>query len=430
MFLGLAMQQIQLLSTAHALAVFALGLRFAFSRDHQIQAIYTLAYVSTADVFWRMTKAGVFWEYGKYATVAILFVLLVRNRSLPGLSSLALLYGLLLIPSVALTVGQMGLGGELRRALSFNLSGPLALIFSVIFFSGYAGPRIPLGKMLTWALMPVVGIFSIAAFSTLTARTLNFYDAANLTASGGFGPNQVASALGLGIFFCFLLAIKIPSPWLRVMYLGLAMVLAFQAILTFSHGGVFNVLIALGFMGFHSLTNPKIRKSFFVILVLGATVASFLLYPRLNDWTQGMVSKRFTSLDTTGRQSLAEADIRLFFENPALGVGPGRSRYERKGAFRQKIAAHTEFTRLLAEHGTLGLCAAIVLLLIVLKAYQLAPTLLAKGWVTSFSAWTAANMMHSGMRLAAMSLMFGLATLPFHYWQRRDRASSGEADLG
>lgn len=418
---ALAMQQVRILSTVHALVVLALGVRFAINPRRRDKAIFVLSYIATSDVLWRMTRAAVFWEFGKYSLVLIFLLLLARGRRHPGLTPLAVSYWLLLMPSVALTVVGVGLSNDLRRALSFNLSGPLALTLAVVYFSGYSGRQLPLAKMLAWAIYPVVGCFSIALSSTLTATQLNFGNFANFATSGGFGPNQVSSILGLGVFFCLVLAIKISDPWLRLLNVGLAAALGFQAVLTFSRGGTFNIVVAMGLFGFHSLTNPRVRRGFFLIAVVAGMIGTFLLFPRLNDWTQGMVSKRFTSFDTTGRQSLMEADVRLFMDNPALGVGPGQSARLRRGAFQQNVASHTEFTRLLAEHGTLGVAALLLICIIVVKAYQLAPTLVAKGWVASFAAWTLANMAHSGMRLAAMSFVFGLATLPFHRWRRQQR---------
>ena len=428
MALALAMHQVRALATLHALVVTVLGVRYAASRHDGHKAIYVLAYVATSDVLWRMTHAAVFWEYGKYSMVLILLVLIAKERRYPGLMSLAALYWLLLMPSVAFSVADLGISSELRKDLSFNLSGPLTLAMAVIYFSGYAGRRFPLAGMLAWAIYPVAGCFAIALYSTLTATQLNFGNFANMATSGGFGPNQVSSILGLGVFFCLILAVKITEPWVRVLALGAAAVLGFQAILTFSRGGTINVLIAMGLFGFHSLTNSRARRGFFVVGVLAVLIGTFLLFPRLNEWTHGMVAKRFTSFDTTGRQSLIEADIQLFFENPALGVGPGQSKRLRR-SYMQNVASHTEFTRLLAEHGSLGVAAMLLICIIAAKAYQLAPTLVAKGWVASFAAWTLANMAHSGMRLAAMGFVFGLATLPFHRW-RRQEAAAAEETLG
>ena len=110
---------------------------------------------------------------------------------------------------------------------------------------------------------------------------------------------------------------------------------------------------------------------------------------------------------------MAEADLELFRENFVMGVGPGLSKYERRSSFRAATASHTEFTRLLAEHGLLGLTALGILLLIALQAYKLAPTALTKGWVAGMTAWSMAAMSHSAMRVVAISFIFGLATLPF-----------------
>ena len=65
--------------------------------------------------------------------------------------------------------------------------------------------------------------------------------------------------------------------------------------------------------------------------------------------------------DTTGREDIARADLEVWFDNPVLGVGPGVAKEYRAATFGRAAAAHTEFTRLLAEHGILGLVALIIL---------------------------------------------------------------------
>ena len=50
------------------------------------------------------------------------------------------------------------------------------------------------------------------------------------------------------------------------------------------------------------------------------------------------------------------ADLQIFAENPLFGLGPGTAMIERDRISGIGIA-HTEFTRLLSDHGSLGLVA-------------------------------------------------------------------------
>ena len=51
------------------------------------------------------------------------------------------------------------------------------------------------------------------------------------------------------------------------------------------------------------------------------------------------------------------ADLELWARNPILGVGPGMAAWGREEILDARISAHTEFSRLLAEHGLFGAAA-------------------------------------------------------------------------
>lgn len=402
------------IATLHGYATLAVGLFLAGQPRQSLRVFYVAGYLATADVFWRMTKAVVPWEYSKYAVVLLAALIAMRRPVRVGLASWASLYFLLLLPAVIETVQYFGLTNNLRKELSFNLSGPFALAAIVFLCSGIEGELPDLGRLLGWMLMPIVSAFSIAFYSTITASTLIFRNQANFATSGGYGPNQVSAVLGLGAFLCLMLALNTTGKGVRFFLLGLGAVLLLQTLLTFSRGGAFNMAVASTFLALHFIRRPRARRILLGTLIVGGAMTFYLVLPRLNEWTSGGFSERFTNIDTTGRKSLAEADLRLFEDNPLLGAGAGLSKYKRTNVFRQDIASHTEFTRLLAEHGIFGLGAFGILLLIGFQAYRLAPTVLAKGWVASLIGWSMAEMAHSAMRIAAISFVFGIATFAFH----------------
>ena len=79
-----------------------------------------------------MTGTAVFWEYGKYTLSAILLVVALRARR-SGASGLPILYFVLLLPSAIITLSNLEWDAA-RRQLSFNLSGPFALMVCVFVF--------------------------------------------------------------------------------------------------------------------------------------------------------------------------------------------------------------------------------------------------------------------------------------------------------
>src|SRR5262249_22980831 len=201
--LGLAMHAVPALSTVHALATLAVGVVWAAAgRPDRVAAVG--AFLAGSEVLWRMTGADFYWEGAKYATVLIFGLALVRGgrwkMPLPAVA-----YFALLLPSTALTWMELGFSRS-RSVVSFNLSGPLALAASVWFFSHLRVSRQRLTRILPALLAPIVGILGVSFFGTITAAELTFGSGSNFLTSGGFGPNQVSSVLGLGALAAFLLA--------------------------------------------------------------------------------------------------------------------------------------------------------------------------------------------------------------------------------
>jgi hypothetical protein len=91
----------------------------------------------------------------------------------------------------------------------------------------------------------------------------------------------------------------------------------------------------------------------------------------INYQTNGLIEKRYTNKDHLGRfkrdksmdrKELAKEEINLFVKNPLVGVGVGNGNQIRKIKFGSNVNSHDELTRLLAEHGSLGLINIIILM--------------------------------------------------------------------
>lgn len=112
--LALTMRSYKLVSTLHAMVVLAIGVYTALTSEDIKKIIPIIGYITGAEVLWRMTKAGVFWEFGKYATIAILILALLKMGKIKR-AGLPLLFFIVLIPSVALTVGAFGWSERARN---------------------------------------------------------------------------------------------------------------------------------------------------------------------------------------------------------------------------------------------------------------------------------------------------------------------------
>ena len=122
-----------------------------------------------------------------------------------------------------------------------------------------------------------------------------------------------------------------------------------------------------------------------------------------------MMEKRFEDINPSLRLDIARKDLEIWFENPLLGVGPGLAKHCRRTILGYTAAAHTELTRLVAEHGALGLVVIFLFMFMALRAYRSAPSNASRAWVACLVAWVMAEMAHSAMRVAAISFVFGAA---------------------
>ena len=415
--LAIALRSFSILATIHALMVFAIGLWRAITANDIKDVVPVAAYITGAEVLWRMTDAGIFWEFGKYATVAIFTLALLKQRKITGMG-LPVLFFIVLAPSIVLTVNDFGLSTRTRELISFNLSGPLAVSVCLIFFRQF---KVELSELYGWVwaiAYPIISIFTLAAYSTLTASEIYFGTESVFVTSGGYGPNQVSAVLGLGALVLMMWAISAKNQGGRLLALLLALALLTQSFLTFSRGGVYNFTIALAAAILHLMGKPsKFIRGVFVLLIIGIIVANTII-PRLDNFTRGALSQRFSDLDVSSRFVLARADLELFFSNPIFGVGPGMAVFLRQNVF--YAAAHTEYTRLLSEHGIGGILALLILIIILIKSYFKAPDILTRAWVVALAAWPIVEMAHAAMRVVGIALLLGMATIK---WKTNEKIS-------
>lgn len=405
--LGLLLRESDAASTAFTVVLVLTAFVVAL-RSPRVEWIAAVAgYLVAAEVLWRMTGADVFWETGKYATAGVLAIGAIRffagwRRLLaPGV------YLAMFVPGVIVAVDRFGWSGA-REPVSFNVSGPLALAVAVAFFVSFrstiAGFRIVLWCM----VLPVVSIATVVLVGVLSAPHINFVNDSNVATSGGFGPNQVSAVLGFGVLACVVLAGTETATRLRVVELGLAAWFLAHAVLTFSRGGVVNVVVAIvvGALVLRFRPHRVSRVAWVVVIVVVAAAA--VIIPRLDDATGGKLLSRYEDQTFTKRNSLVENDLELFRDHPVFGVGVGVSRTERPASAKGE-AAHTEYTRLLAEQGVFGLVALGALVAIAVGALRRAPPGLLRALVAALLAWSLTEMAHSAMRIALTSFVVGLA---------------------
>jgi O-antigen ligase len=403
---GVLCAQASLFATIHAWVAVAATMWFAITDTKLRRTVVMVAYVVGSDVLWRMSGAHFFYEGPKYVVagaLGLLYFRLVRTRRHIGMP---LAYFLLLLPSAMFTIQALGLAGS-REDLSFNLSGPLCLAASAFFFLQIRMTWDDLRSVLIALLAPIMSIVAYATFGTVTTQIV-FGDESVYASSGGFGPNQVSVLLGLGALVSLILLLRSRTMGERLVLASAGLWCFGQGVLTFSRGGIFGfgvgACVVLVFEAFASKTRGR-TAVMVVLLVIGGVI----VLNNLDEYTGGTLNSRFSSLDSTGRSDIADSDYALWRANPVAGVGPGRAPSSRPEPQLFGRLTHTEFTRLLAEHGALGLLALGALITMTVACGTARNTSWGRAVSLAFAAWALAGMVHADMRTAASGFIFGLA---------------------
>jgi O-Antigen ligase len=367
-----------------------------------------VGYVTAADVLWRMTGGSIIWPLtGKFALSGLLVVAMFRF--FPGWRRFILpaAYLALLVPGAVLAVSHFGLW-ESRGPLTFNVMGPVSLAVCVVFFA-QARMGVATFRLMLWAVVPpIVATATNVLIGTVTAGSIKFTGESNFATSGGFQPTQVSAVLGFGVVACVLLAVTERNRRLLLVELGLALWFLGQALLTFSRGGVLSMAVAIFLAAL--VMSPRLRRAgrralvgIVVVAVAGVAIALVV-----NTFSGGKLIARYDERGFSRRDSIIEHDLEVFGRHPLLGAGVGVAETQRPTAIRRE-PAHTEYSRLLAEHGVLGIVALAVLVAIVAGAFLRTRPGLPSAFFAAFAGWSLIEMAHSATRIALISYSLGLA---------------------
>lgn len=425
--LGILFYNSGVLAMLHAYGLFAVGMFWALDRRKSLEQVgWVVMYIAGTEVIWRMAQAPIFWEFGKYGSMAIMVVALAR-RGFSRIPPLPALYLVLLVPSCLITLMENDLS-EARTHLSFNMSGPIALAAACCFFSYLRVTPVQLKRLILCAAIPVTSVGVTTLFYTVTANEIQFGTESNFATSGGFGPNQVSAMLGCGVFLCALCYFTLRNTRFETIYFFALMVFfAIQSVLTFSRGGMYSALGAILVVVFFRFRRPGSGVGKLLPTIGLGIVFVFLIFPYLNDFTGGNLQTRFEEVDTTRRLDIVDSDMQIFMEHPLVGIGVGQATGYRARYLDYTAPSHTEFSRIIAEHGSLGILGLVILLLSgvanLTRGRQWIQPAVAGGLI----AWSSLFMLNSGMRLAAPSILFGASFLTIVAARSRNRERRGSA---
>ena len=188
--------------------------------------------------------------------------------------------------------------------------------------------------------------------------------------------------------------------------------------MTFSRGGILAAVITISLTMIYQLFHDQKRVLIFIkgFGILSIVVFSWFVIAEI---TNGVINKRYglgnvsytekMLNDLTGRTELYKLDLLIFSDNIFTGIGPGQANHKRVDyGYGRTAAAHTEYSRMLAEHGFPGLASLIILLgfpFYFFKSSNSPPTKLI---IIFFSILTILTMFHSAMRVSMPALMYGI----------------------
>lgn len=390
----------------------------ATTKDRIKEILIASAYITGAEVLFRMTGGLFFYESAKYLIILFMFIGMFLN----GLSTRSFPYFLflfLLIPSIIIASQELGYDLKFRSSVAFVLSGPVCLAFAALFCMDKVVVKKEINRIILALGLPTISMATYLFFYVPDLESVLSGTGSNFALSGGFGPNQVATVLGIGMFvFTTRFFLNSPTLFLKFVNAGLLAFISYRAIVTFSRGGVLTaiimILVFLWLLYKDSGLQKKRQISFSVILLV-LIGASTWFYSSTQ--TLGLIDKRYSNQDaagrskddvTTGRVDIFMTEIEGFKSNPFFGVGASgmkKARIEEEGKLK---ASHNEVSRMLSEHGMFGVVA-----LLILGITPLFFRLQNRNniFFYSFLFFWFATINHSAMRIAAPGFIYALCLL-------------------
>jgi hypothetical protein len=423
LLIGLAVFLVPSISKVYAVTIILVGFRYVILRKNaNNEALYVAAYIVGAEVFLRMTQGNFFEQFAKYGVIGVLIIGMMY-RGFSKNATLYWIFGLLLIPGVVLSFFTLNFETDIRKAITFNIIGPITLMISAIYCYQRRISFDQIKRIIDMLAYPLIATVVYMYLYTPSVKDVVTNTESNFETSGGFGPNQVSTILGLGIFLFFVKIVLISkTAWIRNINILFFVIITFRGIVTFSRGGVIAgllmIIIVVVLLLFY--TKSYVKSKIIMLVVFGFFALSGIwAYSSMQ--TSGLIDKRYANQDArgrekasklTGRERLIESEFNMFLDNPIFGIGVGKNKEYRLETTGIDAASHNEITRMLAEHGMFGLFGLIILLITPMVLYLNNKQNI---FVFSFVVFWLLTINHAAMRLAAPAFVYALSLLKVQF---------------
>ena len=408
------------LSIVYAIIIPAVGLYYVIknqNRNHEV--LYVSAYIVGSEVFLRMTGGSLLYESSKYGVM----VFIALGMYYSGFSKNAVpfwIFLLLLLPGVIIATETLNMQTDVRKAIAFNISGPACLGIASLYCYNRKISLSQLNGILLAIALPIFSTTMYLILYTPDLKEVLVGTGSNFATSGGFGPNQVATVLGMGMFVFFSrLLLESKTKLMFIINLIILLNITYRGLVTFSRGGMLTglimIIILLAYLFLKAKSYGRFNLSRILIFM---SIAFFITWGYTSNQTGGLIDKRYANKDAagrnkesnlSGREDIWNSEMDYFLDNPVFGIGVGKAleiREEKSGG--DIIASHSEISRTLAEHGMLGI---IALLIVLFTPIFLFLNNQQHVYMFCFILFWLLTINHAAMRIAAPAFVYSLSLL-------------------
>ena len=410
------------LSKILALLIPIIGFYFVQkTKNSNNEVLLIAAYLVGIEVFLRMTGGNFNNEYVK---VSVIFFMLL-GMMYSNFSTNAFIYWfflILLIPGIIIASTVTDYNIDVKKALFFNLSGPVCLGICAIYMFNRKILFSDLQNIILAMGLPILTTTVYLFLYNPSVKDVVTGTQSNFETSGGFGPNQVSTILGLGIFIFFTQLVLFSKSKKEIILNGfLLLFVSYRGIVTFSRGGVITgvVMIVCLLVLLYFFSNAKGKSKFIPVFIMtGLMGIGIWTYSSIQ--TSGLIDKRYANQDArgkekksqlSGREEIISSELTYFLDNPITGIGVGMGKEMRQKSVGEAVASHNEITRMLAEHGLFGILGLLILFITPFVLYIHNRQHL---YFLSFFVFWLLTINHAAMRTAAPAFVYALTLLSVH----------------